>query len=231
MKQTFNPQEWLNCQTLETNSSKATDNAKQSTVAEDIELITQRIEQSRIDITAGYDNWRDLAFALSEELGESGRSYFHRISRLNHDYDQSESDKQYDSCLKSHGSGITIKTFFQKAKEAGISITTSSIRYADCTQSAKYAAGPTAQTTHKSAKQATAQTAYIEETAQSDIRLPTFSDKIAGQLPAMLRQIAATSNSNADADILILGSLTVLSACMPHIKGICIKENTCSRSS
>ena len=220
MKQTFNPQEWLNGRTPETISSKATDNTKQSTVAEDIELITQRIEQTQIDITAGYDNWRDLAFALSEELGESGRSYFHRISRLNHDYDQSESDKQYDSCLKSHGSGITIKTFFQKAKEAGISITTSSTRYADCAQSAKYATGPTAQTIHKSAKQVTAQTAYIEETAQSDIRLPFFSDKIASQLPAMVRQIAATSNSNADADILILGSLTVLSACMPHIKGI-----------
>ncbi|MGM9763179.1 MAG: PriCT-2 domain-containing protein, partial [Candidatus Cryptobacteroides sp.] len=111
MKQTFNPQEWLNGQTQETISSKTTDNVKQSTVAEDIELITQRIEQSRTDITAGYDNWRDLAFALSEELGESGRSYFHRISRLNPDYNSEESDKQYDSCLKAHGSGITIKTF------------------------------------------------------------------------------------------------------------------------
>lgn len=220
MKQTFNPEEWLSSQTPETISSKATSDTKQSTVAEDIELITERIEQSRTDITSGYDNWRDLAFALSEELGESGRTYFHRISRLNPDYNSEECDKQYNSCLKAHGSGITIKTFFQKAKEAGISLNTSNTQYTDYAQSARYAAAPTAQTHDKSAQLQAAQTAYSAETAQEDIQLPTFSNRIASQLPTMLQQIAATSNSDQDADILILGSLTVLSACMPHIKGI-----------
>jgi len=95
-------------------------------VSDDIETITQRIEVTCTDITAGYDNWRDLGFALSEELGEAGRDYFHRISRFNADYNAAETDKQYDRCLRAHGTGVTIKTFFQKAKEAGISLVTNS---------------------------------------------------------------------------------------------------------
>ncbi len=39
--------------------------SSQESVADDIELITQRIEAAGIDITAGYDNWRDLGFAGS----------------------------------------------------------------------------------------------------------------------------------------------------------------------
>ena len=69
----------------------------QESIADDIELITQRIEAGCIDITAGYDNWRDLGFALTDALGESGRDYYHRISRFNSGYTESECDKQYDT--------------------------------------------------------------------------------------------------------------------------------------
>lgn len=205
MKDTFHPEDWLQ-QPASTNT-KAT-LPYSSGIPEDIETITSRIEQSGIDITSGYDNWRDLGFSLSEGLGESGRSYYHRISRFNSSYNPEECDLQYDKCLNAHGTGITIKTFFQKAKEAGISIITSS---------------SSALSAH-SAESAAHHTAEIAETAESAESLaeplPTFSDKVKDQLPDVLKQIAESGNSTQDADILILGSLTVLSACMPHIKGI-----------
>ena len=122
MKDTFHPEDWLQ-QPSSTNTTPQ-ESASSGTL-EDIEAVTSRIEQSGIDITSGYDNWRDLGFALTDGLGESGRSYYHRISRLNSGYTPEECDRQYDKCLKSHGTGITVKTFFQKAKEAGISIITS----------------------------------------------------------------------------------------------------------
>lgn len=175
---------------------------------EDIEAVTSRIEQSGIDITSGYDNWRNLGFSLSEGLGESGRSYYHSISRLNSGYTPEECDRQYDKCLKFHGTGITVKTFFQKAKEAGISIITS---------------GKSAISAH-SAKSASHHTAGIAETAESaeilTEPLPTFSDKVVSHLPDFLKQIATSGNFVQDADILLLGTLTVLSSCMPHIKGL-----------
>ena len=49
----------------------------------------------------------------------------------------------------------------------------------------------------------------------------TISDKIdVDKLPPLLRKVMAKSLSAADADLLLLGSLTCLSACMPHLCGV-----------
>ena len=50
--------------------------------ANDIEEITRRIESTATDIASNYADWRDLGFALADALGESGRSYYHRLSRF-----------------------------------------------------------------------------------------------------------------------------------------------------
>lgn len=214
-KDKFNPEEWLN-QPTDNNKAVIPGSTGDLTpnvipdpdrASNDIETITQRIEARCLDITAGYDNWRDLGFALSEELGETGRDYYHRISRFNSDYDQAETDKQYDRCLHAQGTGVTIKTFFQKAKEAGISIVTST------TPKSAISAKSTI-----SALRPNAEIADIAETAE--IELPTFSSQTYEDLPDFLKKIANTSNSEQDSDILLLGTLTVLSACMPHIKGV-----------
>lgn len=190
----------------------------QLSATDDIEQIVQRIEATQTDITSGYDNWLSLGFALSDAFGESGRAYFHRISRFNPDYNHAECDKQYDKCLNSHGSGITVKTLFQKAKEAGIDISTrKSAKYAT---SAISALNRNTDTCSKSTHSTVADIAYTADIAETETPLPTFSDKIAGHLPELLAKIAAVSNSLQDADILLLGSLTVLSACLPHISGI-----------
>lgn len=192
--------------------------ATQSSATDDIEQIVQRIEASQTDITTGYDNWLSIGFALSDALGESGRAYFHRISRFNPDYNHAECDRQYDKCLNSHGSGITVKTLFQKAKEAGIDISTrKSAKYAT---SAISALNRNTDTCSKSTHATVADIADTADIAESETPLPTFSDKVFGHLPDLLARIAAVSNSSQDADILLLGSLTVLSACIPHISGI-----------
>ncbi len=215
----FNPEEWLVKEPL-TSTKHHTPNPDSQ---DDIELITRRIEAARADITSGYDNWRDIGFALSSELGESGRDIYHRVSRFNPGYDETECDAQYDKCLRARGTGITVKTFFQKAKEAGISLATKSAISATSAKSAK------AQTadflTGSEHKSANSPTADIEDSAETaDIpageSLPTFSQDIEADLPEFLRKITAMSDSVYDADILILGSLAVLSSCMPHIRGI-----------
>lgn len=222
-KKQFIVEDWLNqpAPAPETTKRATSAHIPQTSVQEDIEIIIQRIEAAHTDITAGYSNWLDLGFALSEELGEAGRNYFHRISRFNPDYDHAETDKQFNNCLKSGGSGVTIKTFFQKAKDAGISISTGS-KSAISAESAKSAHYRNADIKSKSAHSLTAEIADIAETAEMDqeIELPTFSQEVADSLPDFLKKIVSISNSEADSDILILGTLTVLSACMPHIKGV-----------
>lgn len=88
----------------------------------DIEIVTQRIEAEHCDITANYQDWVDLAFALAGELGEEGRSYFHRLSRFYPDYDEQEADKKYTSCLQSGSGKVNIRTFLHLAQQAGISV-------------------------------------------------------------------------------------------------------------
>ena len=219
-KKQFIVEDWLNqpAPAPEITERATSAHIPQTSVQEDIEIIIQRIEAAHTDITAGYSNWLDLGFALSEELGEAGRDYFHRISRINPDYNHAETDKQFNNCLKSGGSGVTIKTFFQKAKDAGISISTGS----KSAISAKSAPHRNAEIKSKSAESLTAEIPDIAETAEMDqeIELPTFSQDVADSLPDFLKKIVSISNSEADSDILLLGSLTVLSACMPHIKGV-----------
>ncbi len=214
-KKIFNPLDWLDpesepkaecakfpeyaiAQTAQnTQNSPSPDD---SDLLDDIETITSRIEQCAIDIAPDYASWRDLGFALADALGEHGRSYYHRLSRFYSGYSAQETDRQYDSCLRSHGSGVTIRSFFQMAKSHGVSIITQVCNYAKCAECA---------------------TAQTEKIAQNDVeQLPTFSDKIVSHLPDFLSRIYAVANSTQDADVLILGTITVISACLPHVYGV-----------
>lgn len=86
----------------------------------EIETITQRIEDKKIDITGDYKQWVKLGFSLSSGLGEKGRSIFHRLSSFYTSYSEDESDKQYTECVKGKKSGVTLNTFFYLAQQYGI---------------------------------------------------------------------------------------------------------------
>ncbi|WP_320018247.1 PriCT-2 domain-containing protein [Labilibaculum manganireducens] len=123
MSKVFNPHAWL-----EANSKpqKVKYKAPTTTVVGDslanVEQLVAKVESCSIDITQGYENWRNIGFSLAESLGESGRNYFHRLSRFNPDYSSSKCDKQYTNCLKRRGGGITLATLFWIAKTNGVLI-------------------------------------------------------------------------------------------------------------
>ena len=88
-----------------------------------VEIVIRRIEESQTNITDDdYIIWRNIGFALAREFGVEGRDYFHRISRFSLKYTPSSCDMQFTAGLNSPGEGITIKTFFYHAKNAGINI-------------------------------------------------------------------------------------------------------------
>lgn len=89
----------------------------------EVDIIISRIEAAFTDITTSYTDWLNVGFAFASEFGESGRTFFHRVSRFYTGYTKADTDKQYDQCLRSQGHGITIRTFFHMAKEAGIDCT------------------------------------------------------------------------------------------------------------
>lgn len=166
----------------------------------DIEIVTQRIEAAGIDITANYQDWLDLGFALAGELGEAGRSYFQRLSRFYPGYDEHEADKKFSSCMATGSGKVNISTFFHLAQQAGVSV---SIKRQSVTPPP----------TPPVAKMAVA----AEDPPEP---MPTFSDLVKGDLPDFLQRIVSFSNSAMDADLLILGTVTVISACLPNFSGV-----------
>lgn len=94
-------------------------------VEADIEIVTQRIEAAGLDITAEYQAWLTLGFALADGLGEAGRAYYHRLSKFYPGYKPEDTNRQYDSCLRGRRTGgVSIKSFFELAKRNGIDIRT-----------------------------------------------------------------------------------------------------------
>lgn len=190
----FNPQDWLEPPVEKPNNTPRT----MSTVIErsrnqgesinDIEQLIAQIESHQIDITGDYSTWRNLGFALSDEMGEAGRNAFHRISKFHSEYSPKECDQQFDACLKAKGSGVTISTLFHHAKDYGVLI--------------------------KKKKE-------VEEPRMIDKEeMPNLPDAIFPILPDFLQRVVEVATSKEERDILLLGTVTTISSCLPKVFGI-----------
>ena len=73
--------------------------APDTDTASRVEALIAALRASGADITADYNDWLKVGFALAGEFGEGGRGYFHDISSLYPGYDQAESDTKYTECL------------------------------------------------------------------------------------------------------------------------------------
>ena len=88
--------------------------------AKEVELLIEKIEANKTDITGNYDQWLKIGFALASEFGLPGESYYHRISSFSTTYEPTACSKQYKICCKANKTGIAIATLFAIAKNAGV---------------------------------------------------------------------------------------------------------------
>jgi hypothetical protein len=205
-KKPFNPQDWT------PNPPQQPSNSITPLTLPDIEIITQRIESASTDIAPTYTDWRDLGFALTDALGEAGRPYYHRLSRFYPTYSQTETDKQYNNCLKAHGHGITIKTLYHLAKQSGIDISVPSLP--NTTKNSNH-------TNHNNPKNHSSDIGKIEDLEETTKNpLPTIPESIYQNLPKFLQWTTAKATTPEDRDLLLLGSLAATSSCLPNIYGI-----------
>lgn len=94
----------------------------------DVEYVLEQIERRALDLTGSYDEWFKMGFALVAEYGESGRSYFHRLSQYHPKYKYEACDRTYSYLLRYGARQITIKTFYYYAKLAGLETMTPKTR-------------------------------------------------------------------------------------------------------
>ena len=194
------------------------------TTKDAVEALTILIEAQAIDITASYSDWLRIGFALADEFGFDGESYFHRISAFYPNYSHEEASQQYAKCLQSASpSGkarTTIATLFYIAAQHGINLPEPRVtvgREPACSPSRRpVIAGYDPQSP------AFSSTPPVEEFEENEENTHpmTFSQSIHENLPLIMQRIIADSHSDEDADILILGSITVFSACIPNVFGV-----------
>ena len=181
---------------------------KQSPISDqgDFSIIRDRIVAQRIDITGDYEQWLNLGFALSYDLGEDGRQIYHDISQFHPDYKPDECDKQYTYCLNAKGSSkITGRTFFEIAKKCGIDIRTAPPKIRKSVDSVSPQPAV-------SAAQPPGQPPYLPA--------PSFSDEVFLALPEFLQKVAIKGSNEREQDILILSAIGVISAMMPKVFGV-----------
>lgn len=77
----------------------------------------RQIVSGHIDITNGYENWRDVALSLAS-LGETGRDFFHAVSSQHPKYNHVDSDRKFSQCMSVRNIGIG--TFFRMCADAGV---------------------------------------------------------------------------------------------------------------
>lgn len=232
---------------LECNQTATPENRNaQTDCTEDVERIVSQIERQGIDIAPSYEEWVKLGFALADGLGENGREQFLRLSAIHAGCTREAADEQYSKCLHSKNSGITISTFFHMAKQAGISIFTPNGKMAiwqngnlKCNMEAKKGAGMSkspnyhygnmgisegkAASNIQNAKYPYCQngkTDICDKWTQDENDLPLFPKEVYEHLPPFLDRVVKSAISPSDRDILLTGSLSVLSATLSKVCGV-----------
>ena len=162
--------------------------------------VVREIEQCAIDIAPHYKDWVELGFALVDGLGENGREYYHRISRFYPTYQREETDKQYTYCLHSKGQGITIRSFFHLANQAGISLAPFSKKYLSILPNI--------------------QNGKTGKWIKSEEELPVFPECVFEHLPPFLNEVVNNSISVDDRDTILIGAIVCLSVCFHNVCGV-----------
>lgn len=94
-----------------------------------VETLLEEIEKRKVDITKDYQDWVFIGIILVDYFGDSGREYYHRISKFydhGKGYSEEDCDRRYNYFLKRNtnkgqsNSGLTLGTLFYIASKYNI---------------------------------------------------------------------------------------------------------------
>ena len=199
-KKIFSAQEWENVPSnkpVQVATSHLHSSSTSSDLQSRVEQVICEIEGNTLDIAPTYNEWVNLGFSLVDEFGEMGRDYFHRLSKLHHDYDFNVADKQYNNCLKSKGHGITLSTFFYLASKAGVVLFNYQKSILPNVQNGK-----------------------MEKWIIDSDELPILPESLYRSLPPFIQEVVNCSISIEDREIVLLGTIGCFSACFPNVCGL-----------
>ena len=175
-----------------------------------VEALIAALKAAGADITADYNDWLKVGFALAGEFGEGGRGYFHAISSLYPGYDQAECDKKYDECLKSDAGRTDISTLFYLAKNQGVTL-----------ERPANAPG----TSHDISRQKgqsdkNVPLSLLEDDPEEMPILPLFPASIFPTLPGLLKDVTDLMQTDQEKSLVLIGSIVTVSSAMLPLRTV-----------
>uniref|UniRef100_UPI004028BD06 DUF3987 domain-containing protein n=1 Tax=Parabacteroides distasonis TaxID=823 RepID=UPI004028BD06 len=162
----------------------------------DLERLVAAIEKQGANIAPTYQEYMPIAFAIANDCGEAGRTFFHRICRMSEKYVSTEADKLYDHALKGGNGRNGLGSVFHLADLAGVKLDKS---MAEATKLSNFQTFTPSSHTH---------TCTHEEQSVKNVP-PAFPEY---PWPAFLKGMIDRGDTPAQRDILLLGAITVLGA-------------------
>lgn len=224
-------------------NNRDTELAKAQAVAE--ELIARGA-----NIAESYDDYLRLGFALAHGLGNDGRELYHRLCKQSPKYREGECEAKWQQCLNKADGRITLATFYQMARQAGVDISAVSRQFVplvpSCHDSTEHMADPVneyekhiqhtdnqfvernCQVNSPSSSAFTDSRGKMAQVAQTGMseqetmfQCYTFSDKLnTDDLPSLVRDAMMTQTTTEGRDMVVLAVLNLASGFMHKVSGI-----------
>lgn len=182
--------------------------------------VVNRLLQSSVCISDDYNDYVKICFTFANAFGEAGRALAEDVCSMSAKFDRSEFNKKYDNCLRTGNGSITLGTFFQMAKDAGVDISaTRHTNVADIAMSHQYLEmnkndNPLIINTNIKENNSTDN---CDPATSATYRFSTFSDKIAPESwCGLLRPVQDSMDDTQGKDKMTLAVIDVVSSALPN---------------
>lgn len=184
---------------------------------ESLRRLTEAVEMAGADIAPTYLEYIQLSFAIATDCGEAGRDFFHRLCRISPKYQREHAERVFSNALTAQRGEVHLGTVFHLAEAMGVTVSKEVV--VNNRTGTRSTAGTVPQSfTHVRTDNKVNDDEMAEEGKEELLYgsepqhpLPTFPE--AGW-PEFLQRIIKAGGNMIQHDIMLLGALTALGACM-----------------
>lgn len=184
---------------------------------ESLRHLTEAVEMAGADIAPTYLEYIQLSFAIATDCGEAGRDFFHRLCRISPKYQREHAERVFSNALTAQRGEVHLGTVFHLAEAMGVTVSKEVV--VNSRTGTRSTAGTVPQSfTHVRTDNKVNDDEMGEEGKEELLYgsepqhpLPTFPE--AGW-PEFLQRIIKAGGNMIQHDIMLLGALTALGACM-----------------
>ena len=184
---------------------------------ESLRRLTEAVEMAGADIAPTYLEYIQLSFAIATDCGEAGRDFFHRLCRMSPKYQRGHAERVFSNALTAQRGEVHLGTVFHLAEAMGVTVSKEVV--VNSRTGTRSTAGTVPQSfTHVRTDNKVNDDEMAEEGKEELLYgsepqhpLPTFPE--AGW-PEFLQRIIKAGGNMIQHDIMLLGALTALGACM-----------------